>query len=55
MAKTMKIWSKRWSVTQGNHWAHERDCTTETAKEWLSVFQGDEPNVIFVCGTKKPR
>jgi len=50
----VKIWSKRFSVAKGNHWVAERDCTESNAKEWLAIFQADEPNVLFLASNRKP-
>ena len=32
----------------------ERDCTAETAQQWLKIFRGDEPKVIFLASVHKP-
>lgn len=50
-----KIWSKRFTPARGNHWVHERDCSEETIQPWLKIYREDEPNVIFIGGTRKPR
>ena len=51
----MKIYSIRYSVAQGNHWRHERDCTAANVQEWLAVFRKDEPGVLFIGAARKPR
>jgi hypothetical protein len=50
----MKIWSLRHTASNGTHMKHERDCLEVDAQDWLSVFRGDEPKVIFLASHKKP-
>lgn len=50
----MKIYSKRFSPARGNHWVVERDCTEETAQEWLKIFRDDEPAVLFLASNRMP-
>lgn len=50
----MKIWSRRFTPAQGNHWKLERECTAETVQQWLAIFRKDEPEVIFIGDTRKP-
>jgi len=51
---TLKLWSKRWNASAGLHWRLERECTEETAKQWLAIFQKDELDTIFVVSEHKP-
>lgn len=53
--KKYYLWSKRYSVAQGNHWKLERECLESTAQQWLEVFRKDEPEVLFVVSHNKPR
>lgn len=50
----MKIWSRRTSIAQGNHWRYERDCTDDNCQAWLKIFRDDEPNVLFLATKRKP-
>lgn len=49
-----KIWSKRFSVAQGNHWKLERESTEENVQAWLKIFREDEPKVLFLASLRKP-
>jgi hypothetical protein len=49
------LWAKRHSVAYGWRWTHERQCSPDTAQEWLAVFQRDEPNISFALSDRKPR
>ena len=55
MSKKLKLWSIRWSAAKGNHFRYERDVTEDDAKEWLKIFQADEPDVLFIVSAKKPK
>ncbi len=48
------IFSLRHSVARGYHWKFERECTEETAQQWLAIFRADEPDVTFVAQIKTP-
>lgn len=50
----MKLWSKRWTVAQGNHWKYERDVTVENHAEWRAIYEKDEPGVLFFVAANKP-
>jgi hypothetical protein len=49
------LWSLRWSVGYGNHYALERACHLSTANDWLNVFRSSEPDVSFVLSKRKPK
>lgn len=51
----MKIWSKRFSVARGNHWKMERDCDLSNFQAWLKIFREDEPKVLFIASSRKPK
>jgi hypothetical protein len=36
-------------------WKLVRDVTEETAQQWLTIFQADEPTAKFVVSNRKPR
>lgn len=48
------LWSARWSTAQGWYWKHERECLPTTGSDWLTVFQRDEPEVLFKLSEKTP-
>lgn len=50
----MKIWSRRYTVAQGNHWKLERECNEADVQAWLKIFRDDEPNVCFIAYKRKP-
>jgi hypothetical protein len=52
--KIFKLYSKRFTVAQGNHWVEERIVTAETTQAWLDIFRKDEPSVLFLVSDKKP-
>lgn len=49
------LYSLRWSIARGAFWKKERDCIEITSKEWLKIFQRDEPNVEFLLSEKMPK
>lgn len=49
-----RLWSKRFTPAQGTHWKLERECSLDTAAQWRTVFEKDEPGVLFFLSTKKP-
>lgn len=51
----MKLWSLRWTPARGRHWQLERECSQETAADWLAIFQTDEPETEFRLSLKAPR
>lgn len=51
----MKIWAKRQTVARGSEWVLERSCAEAEVQAWLSIFREDEPTVLFVAGTRKPK
>lgn len=55
MSKTLRLYSKRFSIARGNHWVIEREVTEETCQQWLEIFRKDEPNVLFLVSDKKPK
>jgi hypothetical protein len=55
MNKQMTLWAGRTTVTRGYEFVAERKVTEETAQEWLKVFRADEPSVIFIVSTTKPK
>lgn len=52
--RRLSLWSRRYSVARGWHWAHERYVAEETATFWLRTFQADEPAVEFVNAVARP-
>lgn len=36
------------------YWNHERKCDSATAKDWLIVYQKDEPEETFKLSKNKP-
>jgi len=51
----IKLWSKRFDSAYGWRWHIERECCSETAKQWLDVFSKDEPHIEFKLSVNKPR
>ena len=49
-----KLWSYRWTVAKGYHWKLERECSNDDAKEWLAIFERDEPTIVFKLSASKP-
>lgn len=54
-SKSLKLWSKRFSVARGNEWIAEREVTEENCQEWLKIFREHEPNVLFLVSKTKPK
>jgi hypothetical protein len=50
--KTLKLW--KYNTITG-YWNYVRDVTEETKKDWLDVFQKDEPSAIFKVLKNKPK
>lgn len=42
------------NLTTG-YWVLVRMCSTETAQQWLVIFQRDEPNDKFKLSKRKPK
>lgn len=55
MAKKLTIWSARTSIALGNHFVAERKCDEADAQAWLKIFRDDEPAVLFLATSRKPR
>lgn len=55
LSKMIKLWSKRFDSAYGWRWHIERECCSETAKQWLDVFSKDEPHIEFKLSVNKPR
>jgi hypothetical protein len=36
------------------YWRYVRSCASETALDWLAIFQRDEPNAVFKLSTNRP-
>lgn len=51
----MKLWSLRNRPSGGKWWVYERDVQPEDAKAWLYVFEKDEPEIVFLISSKKPK
>lgn len=48
--------TKLWSYNKiTGYWVMERECSTDTAHEWLAIFQNDEPAKKFKISKNKPR
>jgi hypothetical protein len=49
------LYSLRWSIGFG--WVNqlERECSIDTAKEWLAIFADDERDIDFFLTHKKIR
>lgn len=50
--KPIKLW--RYNPITG-YWDYERDCDDDTADQWLTVFQKDDPEGLFKLSKMKPR
>lgn len=50
-AGRLALYSLRYSVARGYHYAKEREVTRETGSRWLSVFKADEPHVDFIVAS----
>ena len=35
-------------------WVSQRNCTAETAAQWLAIFQKDEPEETFIAAKRRP-
>ena len=51
----LKLWSLRFTPAKGWHWKMERDCATDSADQWVAMFQADEPHVQFKVSAKQPK
>jgi len=50
----MKIWSRRFTPSLGNHWKVERECAPQAVQQWLAIFRADEPNTCFIGQSRRP-
>jgi len=50
--KEIGLWRKN-RIT--GYWVCQRTCLPETAQEWLTIFQKDEPDEMFVLSYRKPK
>ena len=50
--KQINLW--RYNETTGL-WRLQRTCVADTAKQWLKIFQEDEPDAIFRLSFNKPK
>jgi hypothetical protein len=50
-----QLWAYRFSIAYGWQWYPQRGCTPETGKQWLAVFQKDEPDIAFKVAINQPR
>lgn len=48
---TTKLW--RYNPTTG-FWSIQRICDSTTAKDWLRVYQSDEPGAAFKLSKNRP-
>lgn len=52
--KKLTLWSLRTNPARGNHWVAEREVSEATARQWLAVFERDEPGVLFLASARRP-
>lgn len=47
----MRLW--KYNRVTG-YWRAVRDVTLETAQEWLTIWQRDEPGEVFTVSARRP-
>lgn len=51
----MNLYALRYTHARGWHWKKEREVTKDNGKDWLKVFQDDEPLTSFKISVKPPK
>ena len=49
------LWRLTWSHARGVYWLAMRVCDTYNADAWLSQFERDEPNAVYMLSAKRPK
>lgn len=51
----LTLWRLTWSHCSGVYWLAMRLCDADAAREWLQIFQNDEPGATFHLSARRPQ
>ena len=48
------LWAAEYSAAHGWRWIKQRDCARESAQDWLTCYQEDEPGTAYRISDTRP-